>query len=137
MLQKTILTLDDAKRVAAAAEAEAKRNGWAVVIAVADSGGHLLYLQRTHDAQFGSIEVAMKKARASAAFRRPSKAWEEAIAEGRLGHGLAIPGAIAVEGGLPLVVDGEVVGAIGVSGVRPFQDGQIAKAGADALTAGQ
>lgn len=131
-MKKTLLTLEDAKRIAAAAEAEAVRNNWPVVIGVVDDGGHLLYLQRSHDTQWGSVEVAIRKARSAVAFKRPTKAWEERLAEGRQGY-LKLPGALPVEGGLPIRLDGEVVGGIGVSGVRSHQDAQIAQAGVDAL----
>jgi len=130
--QKPLLTLGDAKRVAAAAEAEAQRNGWRVAIAVVDDGGHLLYLERSHDTQFGSVETAMQKAHAAVAFRRPTKASEDAVLSGRLIH-LALPGVIPAEGGVPLEIGGFIVGGLGISGVRSFQDGQIAAAGAAAL----
>jgi glc operon protein GlcG len=129
MQSKQTLTLADAKRVGAAAEAEAERNGWRVVIAIVDDGGHLVYLLRKDGAQFGSVEVAIAKAHAATAFKRPTKAWEERLAEGRIGY-LTLPGVLALEGGLPLSVNGEIIGAIGVSGVQSFQDGQIAQAGA-------
>lgn len=132
MASKPVLTLENAKHVAAAAEAEAKRNNWRVVIAVVDDGGHLLYLQRSHDTQFGSVKIAMKKARAAVAFQRPTKASEDAVMGGRLIH-LALPGVIPAEGGVPLMMDGTIVGGLGVSGVRAFEDGQIAAAGAAAL----
>jgi glc operon protein GlcG len=128
MLTKPILTLDDAKRIAAAAEAEARSNNWNVVIAVVDDGGHLLYLQRSHDTQFGSVETAIMKANASVAFKRPTKSSEDAVLSGRLIH-LALPGVIPAEGGIPVLHGGMVIGGIGVSGVRSFQDGQIALAG--------
>jgi uncharacterized protein GlcG (DUF336 family) len=129
---KIILTLDDAKKIAAGAEAEAKRNEWPVVIVIVDDGGHLLYLQRLDNTQFGSINVAIEKARAAIAFRRPTKIWEENIAEGRLRY-LNLPGTLPIEGGLPITVNNQFVGAIGVSGVRSFEDAQIAQAGIDAL----
>src|SRR5512142_3053883 len=132
MATKPILTLEDAKRVAAAAEAEARANEWKVVVAVVDDGGHLLYLQRSHDTQFGSVETAITKAHAAVAFQRPTKASEDAVASGRLIH-LALPGVIPAEGGIPLIRDGIIIGGIGVSGVRSFQDGQIAQAGMNAL----
>lgn len=132
MANKPVLTLEDAKRVAAAAEAEARANEWKVVIAVVDDGGHLLYLQRSHDTQFGSVETAIAKAHAAVAFQRPTKASEDAVLSGRLIH-LALPGVIPAEGGIPLIVEEVMVGAIGISGVRSSQDGQIAQAGADAL----
>ena len=132
MANKPVLTLEDAKRVAAAAETEARTNEWKVVIAVVDDGGHLLYLQRSHDTQFGSVETAIAKAHAAVAFQRPTKASEDAVLSGRLIH-LALPGVIPAEGGVPLIVEDVIVGGLGISGVRSFQDGQIAQAGADAL----
>jgi glc operon protein GlcG len=132
MANKPVLTLEDAKRVAAAAEAEARSNEWKVVIAIVDDGGHLLYLQRSHDTQFGSVETAIAKAHAAVAFQRPTKASEDAVLSGRLIH-LALPGVIPAEGGVPLIAEDVIVGGIGVSGVRSFQDGQIAQAGVDAL----
>jgi len=132
MATKPILTLEDAKRVAAAAEAEASANEWKVVVAVVDDGGHLLYLQRGHDTQFGSVDTAIAKAHAAVAFQRPTKASEDAVTSGRLIH-LALPGVIPAEGGVPLICDGVIIGGLGISGVRSFQDGQIAQAGANAL----
>lgn len=132
MSSKPVLTLDDAKRVALAAEDEAQRNGWRVTLAVVDDGGHLLYLQRSHDTQFGSVETAIAKAHAAVAFQRPTKASEDAVLNGRLIH-LALPGVIPAEGGVPLLRDGHIIGGLGISGVRSFQDGQIAQAGVDAL----
>ncbi|MFZ2163791.1 MAG: heme-binding protein [Sideroxyarcus sp.] len=132
MANKPVLTLEDAKRVAAAAEAEARSNEWKVVIAIVDDGGHLLYLQRSHDTQFGSVETAIAKAHAAVAFQRPTKASEDAVLSGRLIH-LALPGVIPAEGGVPLIAEDIIVGGIGISGVRSFQDGQIAQAGVDAL----
>ena len=129
---KPVLTLDDARRIALAAEAEALANDWKVVIAVVDDGGHLLYLQRGHDTQFGSVETAILKASAAVAFQRPTKASEDAVLSGRLIH-LSLPGVIPAEGGVPLVRDGCVIGGLGISGVRSFQDGQIAAAGVAAL----
>ena len=128
MLTKPVLTLEDAKLIAAAAEAEARANNWSVAIAVVDDGGHLLYLQRSHDTQFGSVETAMMKANAAVAFKRATKTSEDAVLSGRLIH-LALPGVIPAEGGIPVLRDGVVIGGIGVSGVRSFQDGQIAQAG--------
>ncbi len=131
MYVKKILSLDDVKRVAAAAEAEARRNSWNVVIAIVDDGGHLMYLQR-EKVQLGSIEVAITKARVALMFRRPTKFWEELVASGRQGY-LAMPGMLPIEGGVPLVHEGDIVGAVGVSGVKSVEDGQIAAAGAAAL----
>ncbi|MCG6932323.1 MAG: heme-binding protein [Gallionella sp.] len=132
MGHKPVLTLENAKRIAAAAEAEAKSNDWRVVIAVVDDGGHLLYLERSHNTQFGSVETAIQKAHAAVAFQRPTKTSEDAVLSGRLIH-LALPGVIPAEGGVPLQIGGVVVGGLGISGVRSFQDGQIAAAGAAAL----
>ena len=131
MYSKQILGLDDVKRVVAAAEQEAARNQWNVVIAVVDDGGHLMYLQR-EKVQLGSIDVAITKAKVALMFRRPTKFWEETVASGRYGY-LSMPGMLPIEGGVPLIHDGEIVGAIGVSGVKSPEDGQIAQAGADAL----
>lgn len=131
MYDKSILSLESAKRVANAAEAEALRNNWNVVIAIVDEGGHLLYLQR-EKVQLGSIDVAIKKAKVAVMFRRPTKFWQEAVASGRVDY-LAMPGMLPIEGGVPLVHQGDIVGAIGVSGVKSTEDGQIALAGAAAL----
>ena len=125
-INKLILTQDDTKKIASGAEAEALRNEWPVVIVIVDDGGHLLHLQRL------DINVAIEKARAAIAFRRPTKIWEENIAEGHLRY-LNLPGTLPIEGGLPIVVNNQFVGAIGVSGVRSFQDAQIAQAGINAL----
>ena len=132
LADKKVLTLDGAKKVAAAAEAEARKNNWNVVIAVVDDGGHLLYLQRIDGTQTGSIDVAIQKARTAQAFKRPTKVFEDAIAGGRNAL-IALHGALPLEGGLPIMVGGQLVGAIGVSGVKSTEDGQIAKAGADSL----
>ena len=132
MAHKPILTLEDAKRVAAAAEAEALKNEWKVSIVVVDDGGHMLYLQRSHDTRFGSVETALAKAHMAAALHTPTKASEDAVLSGRLIH-LALPGVIPAEGGIPLLREGVIIGGIGVSGVRSFQDGQIAQAGVNAL----
>lgn len=132
MISKPVLTLDDAKNIAAAAEAEALRNSWRVVIAIVDDGGHLLYLQRNHGTQFGSVEIAIQKARASVALQRPTKVIEDAVLGGRLIH-LALPGVLPAEGGVPLMHDNQIIGGLGISGVRSSEDGQIAQAGVAAL----
>jgi len=132
LADKKALTLEVAKRIAAAAEEEAVKNKWNVVIAIVDDGGSLVYLQRLDDTQIGSIEVALQKAKSAASFRRPTKVLEDALVGGRTPI-LMLPGAMPIEGGLPIVLDGKVLGAIGVSGVTAPQDGQIAKAGMDAL----
>jgi len=128
---KPVLTLEAAKKLATAAEEEAVKNKWNIVIAIVDDGGNLLYLQRLDGTQTGSIEVALQKARTAVHFKRPSKALEDAVTGGRTVV-LAL-GAMPIEGGLPLMVDDKLIGAIGVSGVTAQQDGQVAKAGADAL----
>ena len=132
MLQQTILGLEDAKRIAAAAREEAARNGWAVVIAILDDGGHLMYLERLDGAQKGSSRIAEEKGRAAILLKRPTKAIEDNVAEGRVVM-MGLPGAVPLEGGVPLVKDGQFLGAIGVSGVQSFQDGIIARAGVAAL----
>ncbi len=125
------LTLAEAKHVAFAAEHEAHINNWDVVIAIVDQGGHLLYLQR-ENAQLGSIDVAISKAKTALHFRCPTKALEKMVSDGKLGY-LAMPHMLPIEGGVPLIHNGQVVGAIGVSGVKSIEDGKIAKAGANAL----
>mgnify|MGYP000867251340 FL=1 len=132
MVEKKALSLAAAKSIAAAAEAEALKNKWNVVIVVVDEGGQLLYLQRMDGTQYGSVDVAIKKARTSSAFKRPTKVFEDAIAGGRNAI-IALEGALPLEGGLPLTYQGQIVGAIGVSGVTSQQDGQIAKAGVESL----
>jgi glc operon protein GlcG len=132
MFQQPALSLDDAKRVAAAARVEAEKNGWAVVIAVADDGGHLMYLERMDGCQKASSRIAEKKARTAILFKRPTKAIEDAVLEGRPVM-MGLPGAVPLEGGVPLIKDGHFLGAIGVSGVQSFQDGVIARAGVAAL----
>lgn len=130
--QKPTLSLELAKKIAEAAEAEAKKNSWPVVIAVVDDGGHLLCLHRLDEAQHGSVEIATRKAKSAVAFKRPTKSWEEALAGGRQGV-LGLAGVVPSEGGVPLTYQGKIIGAIGVSGVKPSEDGQIAKAGAAVL----
>jgi glc operon protein GlcG len=129
---RKVLTLDVARTIAAAAEAEAARRGATVVIVVTDDGGHLVYLERLNDTQVASVDVGIGKARTAAIFRRPSKVFEDQIREGRVAA-LALPGATPLQGGIPLVVDGQVIGAIGVSGNTPQEDEDIAKAGAAVL----
>lgn len=128
------IPLEQARSVLAAAQAEAKANQWIVAIAIVDSGGHLVLFERMDSTQYGSAQVAIDKARTSAGFRRPSKAFEDLVASGGAGTRiLGLTGAMAIEGGVPLLHDGKIVGAIGVSGVTLAQDGQIARAGATAL----
>jgi glc operon protein GlcG len=132
LADKKALTLTVAKQIAAAAAAEAEKNNWNVVIAIVDDGGHLMYLERRDETQTGSIEVALQKARSATSFKRPTKVLEDALMGGRTVL-LSLPGAMPIEGGVPIALDGKVLGAIGVSGVTAQQDGQIAKAGMDAL----
>jgi uncharacterized protein GlcG (DUF336 family) len=130
VFEKKGLTLADAKAIAAAAEAEALRNGWNVTISVIDDGGNLLYLQRLDDAPVGSVTVSQEKARTAFLFKRTTKSIEEAVAGGRAVM-LTLPGATPIEGGLPLLHEGRMVGAIGVSGVQSPQDAQVAQAGVE------
>lgn len=132
---KPVLTLDVARRVAAAAEAEAVRNKWAVAIAVLDDAGHLVVFHRMDDAKLVAIDIAIRKARTAVYFQGPTKALEEEVAGGRTVL-LPIDGFMPLEGGVPLVVDGRLVGAVGVSGVAGNQDAQCSLAGAKALTRG-
>jgi uncharacterized protein GlcG (DUF336 family) len=129
---KKALTLSAAKEIAAAAEKEARANNWNVVIAILDDGANLIYLQRMDDVQIGSIDIAIGKARTAVRMKRPSKALEDAVAGGR-NVVMTIPGIVPIEGGLPIVVEGKVIGGIGVSGVTSQQDAQIAGAGLKAL----
>ena len=132
LADKKVLTLEAAKKIAAGAEAEARKNNWNVVIAVVDDGGHLVYLQRIDGTQTGSVDVAIGKARTSAAFKRPTKVFDE-LAKTRPSITSISPTAVLLEGGVPVVVGGQVVGAVGVSGVTSQQDAQIADAGIAAL----
>jgi uncharacterized protein GlcG (DUF336 family) len=132
LTDKKALTLEAAKKAAAAAEAEAAKNKWTVVIAIVDDGGHLVYLSRIDGTQTGSIDVAIRKARTAQAFKRPTKVFEDAIAGGRTAL-LGLEGIVPLEGGVPIMVGGQMIGAVGVSGVTSQQDGVVAKAGADAL----
>lgn len=126
---KKVLTLDVAKKIAAAAEAEAKKRGSTVVIVVVDDGGYPLVLLRLDDTQVASVEVGIGKARTAAIFRRPSKVFEEQVKNGRVAA-LALPGATPLQGGVPIIYEGKVIGAIGVSGNTPQEDEDIAAAGA-------
>src|SRR5712671_2143514 len=131
---KRVITLSVAKKIAAAAEAEANRRHLTAVIVVVDDGGYLLLLHRLDNTQVASVEVGIGKARTAAIFRRPSKDFEDQIKEGRIAA-LALPGATPLQGGIPIVVNGKVIGAIGVSGNTPQEDEDIAKAGAAAAAA--
>ena len=121
------ITLEAAKKMAAAGEAEARKNGWNVAIAIVDASGSLILFQKLDETQPGSIAVAQGKARAAALFKRPTKAMEEAIAAGKQGF-LTVEGIVPMQGGLPVIVEGKVIGAIGVSGVASAQDEQVAQA---------
>lgn len=126
--------IENARKAMTAAEGEATKNNWAVVIAIIDSGGHIVMLHRRDDVQLSSIELSQGKAKTALMFKRPSKVLDDAISAGGPGlRFLALKDIVPLEGGLPLVIDGKIVGAIGVSGVLSSQDAQIAKAGADAL----
>jgi glc operon protein GlcG len=124
--------LEQAKRIAAGALAEADRNSWRVVVAIVDTHGFLKYYEMMDDTQTASAAVAVDKARTAAMFRRPTKMFEEGIAGGRLAL-LGMYGAIPIEGGLPIVLNGKVIGGIGVSGLTSVQDAQVAQAGLDTL----
>jgi len=132
MLTRKSISLADAKAIAAAASAKATAEGWKVVIAIHDDGGNLVYLERADGTQLGSIQVAQEKSRTALRFRRPTKVLEDTVLSGKV-HMMSLPGITSVEGGLPLVAGGEIVGSIGVSGVQSFQDGQVAAAGAAVL----
>ncbi|MCI0426893.1 MAG: heme-binding protein [Nitrospiraceae bacterium] len=133
LVEKTALTLDGAKKIAAVAEAKAKAEGARVVIAVVDEGGSLLLLERLDDTQVASVNVGIDKARTAAIYRRPSKVFEDQVKNGRV-SALALHGAVALQGGVPIIVGGKVIGAIGVSGETPSQDEDIAMAGAAIAT---
>ena len=129
------INIEQAKKAMVAAEAEARKNNWQVVISIVDSGGHLVMLQRL-DAQTGSIEIATGKATTSAALRRPTKAVEDGLAAGGAGlRILSVRSVVALQGGVPILLDGKIIGAIGVSGVLASQDEMVAMAGAAAIAA--
>ncbi len=128
------ISLEGARKVIAAAEAEAKKNDWPVAIAIVDGSGFLVAFGRLDNTQLGSVEVSIQKAKTSALFRRPTKAFEDTLAQGGASQKvLKLPGALPVEGGLPIVQNGKIIGAIGVSGVKSTEDAQIASAGLKAL----
>jgi uncharacterized protein GlcG (DUF336 family) len=131
MKTRAVLTLDDCRKISAAAEAEAVKNGWNVAIAILDDGGHLLHLVRMDGATPANAEIATLKARTAALTRRSSKMWEDRVAAGRLSM-LRMP-VLPVQGGLPIVVDGTCIGGIGASGVQSHEDEQICQGGIDAL----
>ena len=128
------ISVEDAKKAAALSLAEARKNNWTVAVAVVDPSGNLVYYEKMENTQLGSANISIDKARTAARFKRPTKAFQDALAAG--GEGLRIlglQGVTPVEGGIPLVADGKIVGAIGVSGATSAQDAQCAKAGADAV----
>lgn len=128
------INAENAKKAAAGALAEAKKNNWTMAVAITDGGGTLVFFEKMDGTQTGSVEVALGKARTAALFKRPTKVFQDVLAAG--GDGLRIlglQGAVPIEGGLPLLLDGKIVGAIGMSGGSSAQDGVAAKAGMDAL----
>jgi glc operon protein GlcG len=135
MQSKQVLTLDDVKKIAAAAEAEANENNWAVTISIVDDGGHLLWLQRLDGAAPISVHIAPAKAKTAALGRRETKIYEDMINNGRFSFMTAPNLDGMLEGGVPVMVNGQCLGAVGVSGVKSAEDAQIAKAGIAALGA--
>src|SRR5713101_7376896 len=128
------IRVDNAKKAAAAALAEARKNNWNMAVAVVDPNGDLVYYEKMDNTQLGSSQVSIGKARSAARFKRPTKAFQDAVAAGGVGlRVLGLEGAVPLEGGIPIVVDGKIIGAIGVSGDSSDHDGICAKAGADAL----
>ncbi len=128
------ISLENAKKAAAPALAEARKNNWTMVVAIVDAAGDLVYYEKMDNTQLGSSQVAIGKARSAVRFKRPTKAFQDAVAGGGAGvRMLGLEGAVPIEGGIPIVMDGKIVGAIGVSGDSSDHDGICAKAGADAL----
>jgi uncharacterized protein GlcG (DUF336 family) len=124
----TPINLETAKKVAASAAQEARKNNFSMAIAIVDTGGHLVYFEKQDDTQIASVEVALAKARSANNFKRPTKALEDAVNSGR-NSVLGLPGSVPVEGGIPIIADGKIIGAIGVSGGTSQQDGAVAAAG--------
>lgn len=125
------IPLEKAKLVAAAAAAEAQKNGWTMAVSVVDSSGDLVFFEKMDGTQLGSIQLSIAKARSAALFKRPTKAYEDALAAGGIGvRVLKVPDAMPVEGGVPLIENGKIIGAVGVSGGQSTQDGQCANAAA-------
>jgi uncharacterized protein GlcG (DUF336 family) len=128
------ISLEKAKTVAEPALNEARKNNWTVAVAIVDAAGNLVYFEKMDNTQVGSVNVAIDKARSAALFKRPTKVFQETLAAAGDGlRVLGLQGAVPIDGGIPLLIDGNIVGAIGVSGATSLQDGQCAKAGADAL----
>jgi glc operon protein GlcG len=128
------VTLETARKVAAPALAEAAKNNWNIAVAVVDTGGNLVYYEKMDNTQLGSAHIAVEKARTAAMFKRPTKAFQDSLATGAENlRILGLPGIVPAEGGFPLLIEGKIVGAIGVSGMSSAQDAQCAKVGADSL----
>ena len=128
------INLESAKKAAAAAVAEARKNNWAMAVAIVDAGGYLVYFEKMDGTQTGSVDVSIEKARSAALFRRPTKVFQDGVAAG--GEGLRLlrlSGAVPIDGGAPIIVDGKLIGGIGISGGAGEQDGQVAKVGAESL----
>ena len=131
----TAMTLEQAKKVMEAAEKEAAKNGWPMVIAIVETGGHLVMLHKMDQAQLGSVTIARLKAETALHFRRPTKLFEDSIAGGGAAlRTLAMPNVLPLEGGVPIIKEGKVIGAIGVSGMQSSQDAEVARAGIAALS---
>jgi glc operon protein GlcG len=127
------INLEQAKKVMAGAEAEATKNNWPVAIVILDSGGQMVMMQRLDNTQWGSVDIAKEKARTAVALRRPTKVLQDGIAQGGVNLRFLSTGFSVLEGGIPIVHDGKIIGSIGVSGVTSQQDAQTAQAGQDAL----
>lgn len=135
VVTKKSVGLELAKKIAAAAEAESAKNHWTMAIAIVDDGGNLVYFARMDGTQIGSVEVAVQKARSAILFKRPTKVFEDAISKDGRTALLGLPGSLPIEGGLPIVVDGVPIGAIGISGAKASEDGLVAQAALSALPA--
>ena len=128
------ITVEPAKKAAAAAIAEARKNNWTMAIAVVDTAGNLVYFEKMDGTQNGSVNIAVEKARSAALFKRPTKTFQDGLAQGGVGlRLLGLPGAVPVDGGIPIVEGGKIIGAIGASGGTSDQDGQTAQAGANVV----
>jgi uncharacterized protein GlcG (DUF336 family) len=134
LIETKVVSLEAAKTMVAAAEAEAKKHSWNLAIAIVDASGNLILFHRMDDVQIGSVDVAIAKARTAARFRRPTQAMADALKNGNQGV-LSLPGVTAIPGGVPIAVDGKVIGAVGCSGMASDQDAVVAQAGVDALGA--
>ena len=133
LIEKKTLSLELAKKIAEVAETEAVKNNWTVVISIVDDGGNLVYLCRMDNTQIGSIEVSIQKARTAIFFKRPTKVFEDMVAGGRNAI-LSLPGVLPLEGGMPLIVKGQIIGAIGISGAKSNEDGIVAKVAVDFMS---